>query len=129
MEFSAEHLPEQTQDNLRVMLAAAAKYRDDPDFRSRVETEPRGALEGLGMSIQPPEVEVRVSANTAAVIHVVITLNPNAVLSDESMQSAVGGSTASSAATAGSATTLGCLPSCASSASSASTVGSAGSAG
>ena len=131
MKFSTEqigHLPDEAQDDLRALLRASRSYRDDPEFRTRIETDSRGALEDAGLSINVPGFDVQVSANTEDIFHVVMPANPNIALSDESMQQAVGGSTASSAATAGSASTLGCFASCASSAGSASTLGSAGSA-
>lgn len=128
MEISAENLPEESRDNFRVLMDAGRRYREDPEFRTRVEAEPRATLENLGMSFRPADVEVQVSANTEDVFHVIVPVDPNVALSDESMQRAVGGSTASTAASAGSATTLSTLPSCASTASSAGTVGSAGSA-
>ena len=128
MEFSIDMLPAESQNNFHVLMDASRKYRDDGGFRARLAAEPRAVLEDMGMSFQPPEVEVQVSANTEDVFHVIVPVDPNVALADESMQRAVGGSSASTAATAGSASTLGCLASCASSGSSASSVGSAGSA-
>ena len=117
------------KENLRVLTAAARSYRDDPEFRAQIESEPRAALAGVGIDFQDSGVdaglEVQVYANTEDVFHMVMPLNPNTPLSDEAMTDMAGGSTASSAGSAGSGSTVS-TP--ASSLSSAGTAGSAGSA-
>ena len=125
-----ELYPAEMQDNLRALISVARSYRDDPDFRRRAASEPRAALAGVGIEFEPPEMEVRICANSEDVVYVAMPPDPNVALKDEeSMYVVAGTSTASSAGSAGSATTMSSIPSTISSASSASTVGSAGCAG
>ena len=125
-----ELYPAEMQDNLRALISVARSYRDDPDFRRRAASEPRAALAGAGIEVDPPSIDVRVCANTEDVVYVAMPPDPNVALKDEeSMYVVAGTSTASSAGSAGSATTMSTIPSTISSLSSASTAGSAGSAG
>ena len=119
--------PAEVRDNVQVLVEAARSYRDDPDFRARIESEPRAALADLGVEIEPSELGVQVCANTEEVFHVVMPVDPNTAVRDEDMRVVVGGTTVSTAGSATTASTVGCVPSTISSASSASTAGSAGS--
>lgn len=101
----------------------AERYRDDPVLRARIIA---GDLsEALSeLRITPlPETEMRIAANTGEIIHFVLPPDPNADLTDETLESVTGGATVSSA---GATATFGCMPSCVASVSSASSVGSAG---
>ena len=122
-----ELYPAAMRDNLRTLLRVARNYRDDSDFRRRVASEPRAALAGVGLEIEPPEMEVRVRANTEDVVYVAMPPDPNVALRDDQSASVVGGtSTASTGGSAGTATTMSSIPSTISSASTASTLASAG---
>ena len=106
------------------MWEMARSYRDDPEFRARLEAEPRAVLAEGGLEIQPPEIDLRVRANTADVFYVTMPPDPNKVLLDESLREIAGGTTAGSLACAGSASTFSCPISSASTGSSVGTVGS-----
>lgn len=124
-----ELYPAAMRDNLRTLLRVARTYRDDAEFRRRAAAEPRAALAGAGLEIEPPEMEVRVRANTADVVYVAMPPDPNVALRDDQSASVVGGSTASTGGSAGTATTMSSVPSTISSASTASTLASAGTVG
>lgn len=115
----------EAEENLRVLTAAARSYRDDPEFRAQLETDPQTALAGVGIDLDVPGSDIRVRANTEEVFHLVMPADPNSTLTDEMVQNIAGGSTASTAGSAGSGSTVS-TP--ASSLSSAGTAGSAGSA-
>ena len=123
-----ELYPAAMRDNLRTLLRVARSYRDDAEFRRRAASEPRAALAGMGLEIEPPEMEVRVCANTEDTVYVAMPPDPNVVLRDD-QSNVVGGSTASTGGSAGTATTMSSVPSTISSASSASTLASAGTVG
>lgn len=115
----------EAEENLRMLTAAARSYRDDPEFRAQLETDPQTALAGVGVDLDVPGSDIQVRANTAEVFHLVMPADPNSTLTDEMVQNIAGGSTASTAGSAGSGSTIS-TP--ASSVSSAGTAGSAGSA-
>ena len=127
MESQVRLFPAEVRDNVRALIEAARSYRDDPDFRARIESEPRAVLADFGVEVEPPELGVQVRANTEEVFHVVMPVDPNTAVRDEDMRAVVGGTTVSTAGSATTASTLGSVPSTTSSASSASTAGSAGS--
>ena len=119
------YLPE-LQANVHVLEAMARSYRDDPDFRTRCDTEPRATLAGAGLELDVPGMDFQVRANTAEVFHVVLPADPNSALEDSMIQHIAGGSTASTAACAGSAGTFSCPVSTASTGGTLGSVGSAG---
>ena len=114
--------------NLERFHAFAARYREDPELRARIESgDLSDAVAGLGLPHPPEGKEVRIVADTLEVVHIIMPPDPNADLTDESLRAVAGGKTAGTAASASSASTLAC--SCApSSASTASTAGTAGTA-
>ena len=124
MNNADEQFPAEAQDNLRAMWEMARRYRDDPEFRARLEAEPRAVLAEGGLEIQPPGIDLQVRANTADVFYVALPPDPNAVLLDASLREIAGGTTAGSIACAGSASTFSCPIGSASTGSSVGTVGS-----
>ncbi len=125
MNDANEQFPAEAVENLRTMWQMARSYRDDPDFRARLDAEPRAVLADGGIEIEPAEIDLRVWANTEDVFYVALPPDPNIVLLDESLQETAGGTTAGTAACAGSASTFSCPIG---SASTGSSVGSASSA-
>ncbi len=95
----------------------------DPEFRERMQADPRAAMSSWGIDL-PPGVDVRVCVNTEDTFYLGFPPDPNVALSDESLGVVAGGKTASSAGSAGSASTLACVCGTASSATTASTAGS-----
>lgn len=124
MNEQTDNLLATAEENLRVMQAAGRSYRDDPEFRARLEAAPRAALADVGLDIGGPEIEMRVRANTEDTFYMVMPADPNTSLSDETLADVTGGSTVSSAGSAGSGSTVSTPVS---SLSSAGTAGSAGS--
>lgn len=130
VEFDIEAFLEGPErDTLAALLEMARDYRDDPDFRARVEADPRAELAARDVHVVPESAEVRLAVNTPEVFHLVVNEVSNAAVSDQSLGGVAGGSSASTVATAGSAATASTTPSCLGSAGSVSTVGSAGTAG
>ena len=105
--FDASH-----RDTLQTLMAAAHAYRDDPDFRARIEADPRGVLEERDVEIKPDDIEVRLAVNTPEVFHLVLPADPNAALSDSALRGIAGGSSVSTAGTAGTASTASSFISC-----------------
>ena len=127
--FNAEAFaPGLGREMLKVVADAARDYRNDPDFRARIEADPRAELEARSMHFEPDDLEVRLYVDTPEVFHLVIAADPNAAVSDQFLDSTVGGSTASSAGSVGSVSTASSFPSCVGSGASVSCVGSGGSA-
>ena len=116
------------------LMAVAREYRDDPDFRARIEADPRGMLEARGVlearEMEPTaeDAEIRLAVNTPEVFHLCLPADPNAVVSDNFLSGVAGGSSASSAGTVGSAGCASTAPSCFGTTSSASSLGSGGTA-
>ena len=109
------------------LLSFAERYRNDDDFRSRVDSgDPNKEVLALGVDV-PPGAELRIAENTSEKIHLVVPADPNASLSDEELRGVSGGNSAASVSTVGSFGTVACAPSCLSSTSSAGSVGSASS--
>ena len=109
-----------------LLLRLSADYRADPALRARIDGgDSRPVLAALGVD-NPSGVALRVVADTPAVYHLPMPLDPNDVVADSALSEIVGGSTASSGGTVGSAGCFGCstAPSSLSSASSASSAGS-----
>ncbi len=108
------------------LLNLSVRYRNEPGFREQLDQGNNAeALAGIGFSV-PPGMQVRFSANTPDTFHVVMPMDPNTHLSDESLGAvAAGGKTAGSAGSVGTASTFAC----ATLASSVATAGTAGTAG
>ena len=70
----------------RAVLEAS---RGDPEFRERLERDPKAVLASMG--VDTGRGEVRVVEDTAEVRHVVIPDNPNAALSDKALEPVAGG--------------------------------------
>ena len=117
------------RDVLQTLRAAARDYRDDPDFRARIEADPRTELAARDLPIEPPGAEVRLAVNTPEVFYLVMGADPNSTVSDQLLGGVAGGSSASSVASVGCAGTASTTPSCLGSVGSVSTAGSAGTAG
>lgn len=117
------------RDMLQSLVDVARDYRDDPDFRARIEADPRGMLAERELRIEPQDAEVQLHVNTPDVFHLVIAQNPNATVSDSQLAAVAGGSSASSAGSVSSAGTVSTAPSCVGCAGSVLSVGSGGSAG
>ena len=106
----------------------SADYHADPALRARIDGgDSRPVLDALGVD-NPSGVALRVVANTPAVHHVAMPLDPNDVVADSALREVAGGSTVGTGGTIGSAGCFACSTA-ASCLSSASTVGTAGSAG
>lgn len=101
-----------------------AIWERDPEYRTRMEANPREVLTEQGVEV-PKSLDVRVVANDADTMHFVFPPDPNEALSDEELSSVSGGVRASSAASVGCASTLACIPSCVSSGATASSASSA----
>lgn len=117
-------------DVVLTLMGIAREYRDDPDFRARIEADPRAVLEARGVELGAVAgAEIRLAVNTPEVFHLGLPENPNAVVSDSVLAGVAGGN--SSVSTAGTVGCAGCAstaPSCFGTTSSASSAGSAGTA-
>ena len=117
---------EQFVESRALLRRLSADYHADPALRARIDGgDSRPVLAALGVD-NPSGVALRVVADTPAVYHLPMPLDPNDVVADSALSEIVGGSTASSGGTVGSAGCFGCstAPSSLSSASSASSAGS-----
>lgn len=112
----------------KAFQAFANAYGEDPDLRSRVDTNPTAVLAEMGVET-PSGVELRVLMNTEDTFYLPFPPDPNVALADEMLDHAAGGKTASTAGSAGSVSSLGTVASTSSTAASASSAGSAGCAG
>ena len=116
------------------LMAVARDYRDDPEFRARIEADPRAVLEERGVletsGVEPTaeDGEFRLAVNTAEVFHLCLPQNPNEAVADNVLSGVAGGSSASSAGTVGCAGCASTAPSCFGTTSSASSASSGGTA-
>ena len=110
------------------LLAAAAAYHADEEFRSLTESDPYTALATKGFHV-PFGYDLRVLSNTPDKFYLVFPPDPNIDLSDEELTMVAGGKTASSGGTAGSASSVGTVPSTVSTFACISSAGCAGTAG
>ena len=62
----------------------AAQYREEPDFRSRVDTNPRAVLNDFGID-PSPGYDIRIEENSDEVFHIVMPSDPSAALSDANL--------------------------------------------
>ena len=74
----------------RFMRKVAADCRADPEVRAELEADPRAFLAGRGLNL-PAGPDVKVSANTPAVLHLVLAQDPNAALADQNLERVAGG--------------------------------------
>lgn len=108
---------EQFRRNYAAFADLAARYSQDPELRSRIDSgDVDGPLTDLGIRV-PTGVEAKIVANTADTFHLVLPPNPNTELGEEALGAVAGGgktvgstgtvgtavSTISTAGTAGSA--------------------------
>jgi hypothetical protein len=98
----------QMQEYAKQWGQLVARTWSDEAFKQRLLAEPAAALAEQGIAV-PPDVEVRVHENTAAVFHLTLPPKPSEELSDEQLDAVAGGDTAGSLGTAGTAGTItGC---------------------
>ena len=102
-----------TLDERIVYRPGEAIWERDPEYRARMEANPRKALAEQGMEF-PESVEVRLVVNDADTLHFVFPPDPNEPLRDEALSTVSGGVEASSTGTVSTVSSLGCLPSTAS---------------
>ncbi len=112
----------------RKVIPFAQAYREDAEFRSRVDEDPKSVMAEHHFEV-PPGVEVRIMEDTDDTFHLVLPPDPNVVLSDEALGMVAGGKSASTIGSAGSASTVSTVCTTASCAASAGSLGSAGTAG
>ena len=112
---------------MEAFQAFANAYDEDPDLRSRVDTDPKAVLAELGVET-PSGVELCISVNTNDTFYLVLPPDPNAVLADEMLGQVAGGKSVSTMGSVGSGGSVGSLCTTASTGSTASSVGCAGSA-
>ena len=74
----------------RFMRKVAADCRADPEVRAELDADPRAFLAGRGLNL-PAGPDVKVSANTPEVLHLVIAHDPNAALADQNLERVAGG--------------------------------------
>lgn len=69
--------------------AVASGCREDPEYRARMQADPKAALAEAGVDVG--DCEVRVVVDTDEVRHMVLPLDPNGDLADERLSSVAGG--------------------------------------
>ena len=69
--------------------AVARACREDPEYRARMESDPKAALAEAGVEVGG--CEVRVVVDTDEVRHVALPPDPNAALTDDRLQAVAGG--------------------------------------
>ena len=114
-------------DSVIALAEFSKRYRADKAFKGEVDGgKAPQLLREAGLHI-PEGYEIKVAADTATTIHVVMPADPNTDLEDETLGAVVGGDTAGSASTLGTAgsMTTSCMVSTISTAGSAGTAGSA----
>ena len=114
--------------DLDSLVALTDHYQKDKAIRAKLESDPKEfLLERYGMDLSG--LDVRIVTDTPETCHLVLPLDPNTALSDETLNELAGGSTVGSAGCAATKSTLGSAPSCIGCAGTASTIGTAGSSG
>ena len=71
--------------------AMVANWREDPEFRSRIEEDPKAALAENGIALPGGVEDVRLAVNSEETVHMVFPPDPNSAISDASLQNVVGG--------------------------------------
>ena len=120
--------PDRMLDAYRKVIPFAQAYREDAEFRSRVDEDPKSIMAEHYFDV-PPGVDVRIMEDTDDTFHFVLPPDPNVALSDEALGMVAGGKSASTIGSAGSASTVSTVCTTASCAASASSLGSAGTSG
>ena len=87
--------PEGVQHSARKLLPFAEAYRKDPDYRSRVDSDPIAALVENDVEVLP-DTEVRIVEDSDEVFHFVLPPDYNSGLEDEVLDMAAGGKSAAS---------------------------------
>ena len=121
---TAEHV-ETARANYARFESLAQRYRDDATLRARLDSDDvSDSLAELGI-VLPPDLQVRIVADTPETHHLVLPPDPNIHLSDEELAMVAGGKSAGSAGSISSVSSVACstIPS------TVSTLGSAGTAG
>ena len=90
METLGPELVDRYSEALQTM---ANDCRDDPEFRAKLDSEPREAFADRGLPC-PGNSEVRVVRNTADVFYMAIPPDPNTTLSDAALEQTAGGNCA-----------------------------------
>lgn len=113
----------QLRKHFPALEGLAQRYRDDAEFRRRIDAGDTAEILGdLGLRM-PPGIDARLVANTPDIFHVVLPPDPNAEISEESLATvSAGGKTAGSLGTVG---TFGTATGTASTVSSTTTAGTA----
>ena len=94
--------PELVDRYSEALQSMANDCRDDPEFRAKVDAEPRAAFADRGLPC-PGNAELQVVRNTADVFHLALPPDPNAALTDAALEQTSGG---------GSASCISTIPSC-----------------
>ena len=76
--------------DLQQFVNFTVQYHKNPALQARALAEPRAVLAEHGVSM-PPQTDVRIVANTAETVHVVMPPDPNALLADEDLAAVAGG--------------------------------------
>lgn len=71
--------------------AMVANWQGDPEFRSRMEEDPKAALAENGIELPGGVEDVRLAVNSEETVHMVFPPDPNSAMSDASLQDVVGG--------------------------------------
>jgi hypothetical protein len=90
----------QVQEYAKQWGQLVARTWSDEAFKARLLAEPKAALAEEGVAV-PPDVEVRVHENTAALLHLTLPPPPSDELSDEQLDAVAGGDSTSTAGTVG----------------------------
>lgn len=67
---------EQYERNMRAYADVVAKYFGDPDFKARLDANPREVLSAEGIDL-PDGVEIRLLFNSPTCLHVVLPMRDN----------------------------------------------------
>ena len=78
------------QGFMTALQSVAKNYHEDSQFRAQLEASPRSVLTDKGVEL-PPDLDVRVFANTEDVFHVVLPSDPTTLISDNSLVDVAGG--------------------------------------
>ena len=99
-----------------LLAAAAAECRGNPELRAELDADPRAFFAARGAEL-PPGAELRITANTPEVFHLVMPADPNDVLADEALAGVAGGTGMTVHREASTISSLSTIPSTVSSAS------------
>ena len=86
--------PEGFQRSARQLVSIADAYREDPDFRANLDSNPAATLAENDVELLP-DTEVRVVQDTAEVFHFVLPPDFNIDMADEVLDMVAGGKSAS----------------------------------